>query len=246
MNVEYLIQLLNNKLIVLNNAKILAYNNGDLPTINALEEEILGVNNTLSQLKLLQTIDVAAVSANVTPTEVITSGIEAVKNLVIEGPSIQGPSASAIINGYDISAYATDALHEQKIQTIINAMPSVVTEEDIDNYIQDKALGSFVAGYMVVKAATEYSVDIPLLLAIMQNDSQFGMVGIGARTNNPGNVGNDGINERVYPSWEEGVLAVAEWLDRHRVVPLTKTIEEVSKVEPDKVVAQKKRSRKVA
>lgn len=247
MNVEYLIQLLNNKLIVLNNAKILAYNNGDLPTINSLDEEILGVNNTLSQLKLLQTIDIAAASANITSSEVVTSGIEAISNIV-ETPTIQGPSASAIINGYDISAYATDPFHEQKIQDIVNSMPLFETEESIDNYIQDKALGSFVSGNMVIEASDTYKVDIPLLLAIMQNDSLFGTVGIAFRTLNPGNVGNNGFEERIYLTWREGVLAVAEWLNRHRVVSgLTQTL-----IEPeidnsqnmDEVVSVAKQKRK--
>ena len=51
----------------------------------------------------------------------------------------------------------------------------------------------------------------------MQNDSSFGTQGVGARTNNPGNVGNTGIAEQSYPTWQDGVNAVASWLDRHRV-----------------------------
>ncbi len=249
MNVEYLIQLLNNKLIFLKNAKILSFNNGDLPTMNALDEEILGVENTLNQLKLLQTIDQAAATANITSTEVVESGIQAVSSIVFEEPTIQGPSASAIINGYDISAYATDPSHEQKIQNIINSMPQFDTEENIDNYIQEKALGSFVSGNMVLEAANEYKVDIPLLLAIMQNDSLFGTTGIAVRTLNPGNVGNNGFEERSYPTWREGVLAVAEWLYRHKIATIEtpSIIDEVKSedsISEDQVVSVAKRKRK--
>jgi hypothetical protein len=248
MNVEYLIQLLNNKLVVLNNAKILAFNSGDLSMINSIEEEILGVNNTISQLKLLQTIDIAAASANITSSDVVTSGIEAIQNVVIE-PATQGPSASAYINGYDISAYATDPFHEQKIQDIVNSIPQLETEEAVDNYIQDRALGSFVSGNMVIEAAKEYKVDIPLLLAIMQNDSLFGTTGIAVRTLNPGNVGNNGFEERFYSTWREGVLAVAEWLYRHKITPIEDhpAIDEVKSedsISDDQAVGVAKRKRK--
>lgn len=213
MNVEYLIQVLSNKLIVLTNAKIHAFNAGDLATINSLEEEILTTQNTLTKLKLLLTIDTVANSANTTPADIITSGIES-----LQSPSIQGPSASAIINGYDISAYATDAQHEQKIQSIITTMPTFTTIGDVDVYIHKIAQDSPLTGEMIANASKQYNVDVPLMLAIMQNDSGFGTLGVGARTNNPGNVGNNGIEERRYPSWQDGVSAVAEWLDRHRVI----------------------------
>jgi hypothetical protein len=213
MNVEYLIQVLNNKLVVLKNAKIQAFNAGDLPTINSLEEEILGVQNTISQLNLLLTIDTAAIAANKTHAEVVTSGIEAVQNVP---PAIQGPSASATINGYDVSAYATDALYEEKIQKILGLMPAFAEAIDVDIYIQDKAPGSPVTGDMVLAAVNRYDIDQPLLLAIMQNDSSFGTKGIGANTFNPGNVGNTGTATKSFGSWEEGVFAVAEWLSRHQ------------------------------
>ncbi len=214
MNVEYLIQVLNNKLVVLNNAKIQAFNAGDLPTITSLEEEILGVENTLSQLKLLLTIDSAAMATNKTHAEVVASGIEAVQVVV---PSVQGPSAMANIRGYDLSAYATDAQYEQKIQTLLNAMPDFADEVATTIYIQDKAPGSPITGDMVFASAEKFSIDLALLVAIMQNDSDFGTKGIGATTNNPGNVGNTGSATRSFNSWNDGVDAVAEWLSLHRM-----------------------------
>ena len=45
MNVEYLIQLLENKMIVLNNSKAQAFMIGDLASITAIETEIAGVRS---------------------------------------------------------------------------------------------------------------------------------------------------------------------------------------------------------
>ena len=210
MDIEYLTQLLNNRLVSLNNAKIQAFTSGDVATAFSLDEEILSIQNTLSQLGLLTTIHSAASSAQVTPADVISTGIEAIQN------PVQGPSAGAIINGYDVSAYATDALYEQKIRTILDGMIAFSTPADVDAYIQDMAPGSMVTGDMVYGAVNEYSIDLPLLMAIMQNDSAFGTKGIGATTNNPGNIGNTGSATRSFGSWNEGVRAVAEWLSRHR------------------------------
>lgn len=211
MDITYLIQILERKVIILNNAKSQAFSMGDLEGINAIDKELLGVQNTLAQLGLLTTVSEVAVSTGTTPAEVVATAVDAAQN------QTQGPSASAIVNGYDISAYATDALHEQKIQSIVNAMPAMTIASDIDTYIGSLVENSPVTGEMIMTAAALYSVDIPLIIAIIQNDSSFGTLGVGARTNNPGNVGNTGFAEQMYPSWQEGVTAVADWLNRHRV-----------------------------
>jgi hypothetical protein len=220
MDIASINQLLASRINTLNDARMRAIAVGDIDQINVIDKDIMETKNSIQQLLLLGNVTTAANNANITPAEVVNSGIDAIQNAAAL-PTIQGPSASAYINGYDVSAYATDPLYEQKIQKIIDVMPTdLFLAEDIDKYIQNIDPGSPVTGSMVIKAALQYSVDIPLLLAIMQNDSQFGTLGIGARTNNPGNVGNDGTNEKSYPSWEEGVLAVAEWLSRHSIVPI--------------------------
>lgn len=203
--------MLQNKITMLNNAKSQAFAVGDINQVNTIDQDLLETQNTFAQLAMLQDISAAAANINTTPAEVVASGIQASQN------QTQGPSASAFINGYDISAYATDALHETKIQSIVNAMPSFSSADDIDRYIQNLAPTSPVKGDMVIRSATMYTVDAPLLIAIMQNDSAFGTLGVAARTFNPGNVGNTGIEERAYTSWQDGVTAVAEWLNRHRI-----------------------------
>lgn len=206
--------MLQNKITVLNNAKSQAVSIGDFEQINVIDKELLDTQNTFSQLAMLQEVTQLATNANTTPTELVMSSLETLQNTPL---TVQGPSASAIVNGYDISAYATDPLHEQKIQSIIDAMPDFIEVADVDNYIQNYAEGSPVTGVMVFSTGEKYTVDIPLLLAIMQNDSAFGTTGVGARTYNPGNVGNTGFAEYTYPSWEAGVDAVGDWLNRHRV-----------------------------
>jgi hypothetical protein len=125
-------------------------------------------------------------------------------------------------------------LHETKIQSIVNAMPIFSSTDDINIYIQNLAPSSSVTGDMIIRAATMYSVDVPLFIAIMQNDSAFGTLGVAARTFNPGNVGNTGSAERMYASWADGVEAVAEWLNRHRIsgIPLEPVIMPVTIPEP--------------
>jgi len=213
MNIISIIQILNNKVNVLTNARSQAFSIGDLEQVNAIENDLQETKNALQQLTMITEITAAVEATQTTPAELIASGVKAIQKI------IQGPSASAIINGYDISAYATDELYEQKIQAILVRMPVFSLVGDMDAYIQNVAPGSPVTGQMILVAVKPYGVDINLLMAIMQNDSCFGTLGIGAKTFNPGNVGNTGSAVRTYGSWQEGISAVAEWLYRHRVNP---------------------------
>jgi hypothetical protein len=217
MDVQYLIQLLQNKITILNNAKSQAFSVGDLDRINSIDKDIMDTQNTLAQLNTLANLANATAVTNMTPAEVIASGVDAIQTAA----TTQGPSASAVINGYDLSAYATDASYEDKIRTILRGMPTFTVVGDIDNYIQNAAPGSPVTGNMVYAAANQYNVDLSLLLAIIQNDSDFGTLGIGARTFNPGNIGNTGTSTQAFPSWNDGVTAVANWLNNHRVIDPT-------------------------
>jgi hypothetical protein len=229
MNLNTLIQLLQNKLSLLQTARGQAYAIGDFNQLNTIDSEILETQSTITQLATLSEIAKAATSVNASLFDVAASGIDAIQNPT---PIVQGPSASAVINGYDVSAYATDPLYEEKIHNILNVMPTFSVVGDVDAYIQGLAPGSPVTGIMVYAAVQQYAVDLPLLVAIIQNDSSFGTLGVGARTFNPGNVGNTGSATRTYPSWEEGVSAVADWLNRHRVVTPVVDIAPVTPTDP--------------
>ena len=210
MDIPYLISLLQNKINYLNNARSSAAAVGDVSGVSSIDQDILTTQNTLAQLELLQQMNQAASNAGTTTSEIVSIGLYSLQN------TVQGPNAGAIINGYDISAYATDPQYESKIQTILAKQPQFASAMVIDTYIQGLYPGSPVTGAMVMAALVLYPVDVQLFMAIMELDSRFGTQGVGARTNNPGNIGNTGTATYSFPSWNDGVTGVAEWLNRHR------------------------------
>ncbi|MEX2013884.1 MAG: hypothetical protein WD896_00835 [Parcubacteria group bacterium] len=199
MKIEDLVQLLNNRLREFKLSKDYAKMNGDLARINAADKEIIALEDTLYQLNLLVDTSKSAAAKKTTLAEVISDG------------------SVAVLGEYDITPYATDPLHEEKIMNILSKMGVMDTVEKIDDYVNGKYLSSPITGEMIMSAAEAYIVDARLMMAIMEQDSRFGTTGVAVRTLNPGNVGNDdGGNTRTYESWQEGATAVAEWLSRHR------------------------------
>ena len=215
MNVDYLVQLLGNRLTALATAKEQAFLTGDLETINKLDAELNEVLNTLNKLKLLQGISETAAVTPFTEAQVVQNGIEA--SFGIAGSNtVSGSGSIAPMNEYDISSYATDPLHEQKIADILSNMGEMTSPELIDMYIGAKSTSSPLSGQMIFDAANAYTVDVRLVMAIMELDSRYGTAGVAVDTFNPGNVGNTGATTKTYDSWQAGVEAVAEWLSRHR------------------------------
>lgn len=199
MKIEDLIQLLNNRLREFQLSRDYARMSGNLERMNVADKEVIALEDTLYKLNLL----------------VDTSKSAAVKEEILSEVIIDG--SVAVLGEYDITPYATDPLHEEKIMNILSKMSVMDTAEKIEDYIRGKYLSSPVTGEMVMSASLAYSVDARLMMAIMEQDSRFGTVGLAVNTLNPGNVGNDDSgNTRTYESWQEGVTAVAEWLSRHR------------------------------
>jgi len=125
-----------------------------------------------------------------------------------------------IVNGYNISKYATDPNHEHAVASIVNniGVGNFQSNLDVDGYIRGKYPNSPVTGSMVMQAAKKYNVDPEMLVAMMEQDSSLGTAGKGAKTFNPGNVGNDDAgNIRNYGDWQSGVNAVASWLSKNKV-----------------------------
>ena len=213
-------------------AKDQAFSSGDLERINTIDAEINSVNDTLSKLSLLNAITQVASTNSATEADIVTAGVEAVQK------GIYRSDLSTVFGEYDISSYATDPLHEQKISVILKNMPTLANSEEIDSYIQSIAPASPVTAAMVLAAVNAYHVDLRMLLALMQQDSSFGTAGLATSTLNPGNVGNTGTAIKYFASWQEGVMAVAEWLSRHRVMKAEEVVSETVKpVEEIKVVA---------
>src|SRR3989344_5295193 len=215
MKIEDLIQLLNNRLREFKLSRDYARMSGDLERMNVADKEILALEDTLYKLNLLVDTSKSAAVKEAILAEVITDG------------------SIAVLGEYDITPYATDPKHEEKIMNILSKMGVMDTVEKIDDYIMGKALSSPVTGEMVMSAALAYDVDARLMMAIMEQDSRFGTVGVAVRTLNPGNVGNDDSgNTRTYESWQEGVTAIAEWLSRHRGSTIIPEISEEPVLEP--------------
>jgi len=226
MNVEYLIQLLENKIIFLTNSKAQAFMIGDLATINSVETEMSGINDTLYKLRLLLAATQAAAGANTDISSMITAGVEA-----IQSTPIILDNATECMSLYDISTYATDPLHERKIASILESMGLMESVVQIDAYIDTKAISSPLTGQMILDAAEKYNVDCRLAMAIMELDSRFGTAGVAVDTFNPGNVGNTGSETKTYGSWDDGVDAVFAWLNRHRGITVVEPVVETPIVE---------------
>ena len=129
----------------------------------------------------------------------------------------QGVVVDPTGNSYDISSYATDPNHETAVQNLINGMGQFKSVSDIDNYIKSKYPNSPITGQMIYNSAEKFGVSWEAMTAIMEQDSSLGTTGKGARTFNPGNVGNDDSgNIRNYGNWQSGVDAVAQWLSNHK------------------------------
>jgi len=215
MRIENLVQLLNNRLKEFQLSRDYARMSGDLERMNTADKEVLSLEDTLYKLNLLVDTSKSDIVKEKVLAEVITDG------------------SVAVLGEYDINPYATDPLHEEKIMNILSKMGVMDTTEKIDDYIKGKYISSPVTGEMIMSAAEAYLVDSRLMMAIMEQDSRFGTVGIATRTLNPGNVGNNDDGDTVtYESWQEGVTAVAEWLNRHRMSKIPAEILEETVLEP--------------
>jgi hypothetical protein len=225
MDISYLIQALQNKIIILSNAKAQAYSTGDLDGVNSIDQDLMSTQNTLAQLNLLNNLNVAADAAGMTSTDIVASGVDAAQ-------SDQSSISTVIVDGYDISTYATDPLYADKLQAVLNVIPSFASAGDVNTYVQSIATNSPVTGGMVVAAASTFNIDIRLLMSILQLESQFGTQGVAVSTLNPGNVGNTGSATQTYATWGDGVAAVAEWLSLHRVASVVATTQPASTTVP--------------
>lgn len=136
------------------------------------------------------------------------------------GTSAPAPGSNVIIGGVDLSGastgvqpYAKDPNYSTEVngvyQNLQKGMP-VPNAEALDTYIQGHAKGSTVTGSMIMNAATTYGIDPTLLASVLAQESDFGTAGLGAKTMNPGNVGNNdqGV-QTTYASMQKGVNAAA-------------------------------------
>jgi len=177
MNIDYLIQVLTNRLNMLNQSKDQAYITGDLDRVNAFDTEINSVQDTLYKLRLLNDVNNAAVATGVTTTEAMKNAIDSTQNNDAS-TSASGSGDTTPLLHYDLSTYAADPLYIDKITHTLSNIGAISSAADVDKYIQAADPGSPVTGDMVWAAAQSYVVDVRLLMAIMQLESGFGTVGV--------------------------------------------------------------------
>lgn len=129
------------------------------------------------------------------------------------------PNPSKVISTstgtYDFTNYATDPNWGNSVKTIINNIPTFNNANDITAYIKKVAPKSQLTGDMIMASSTQFGVDPSLLVAMAQHESQFGTLGAGAKTFNPGNVGNVDSGATVnMGSWQAGLNAMAQNVSR--------------------------------
>lgn len=134
---------------------------------------------------------------------------------VVSGTASQGGN---IVNGYDLSTYATDPAYASKIQAASSTIGQITNIQQATDTIKQIAPNSPITGDMIATAASQYNVDPNTLMSVMAVESKFGTLGLGAKTNNPGNVGNtDSGATQKFADWQSGVNAVAQQLSSRRV-----------------------------
>lgn len=133
------------------------------------------------------------------------------------------PKKKGVIGGYDISVYATDPKHEEKIERIYQGLSTkrdFSTTTGIQEFINDNAPKSKITGEMIKSVSDKHGVDAKLVAAIMLQDSLLGTKGMGSRNNNPGNIAQfDHLKKATkgYKTLKDGVEAVAKWLKTKKV-----------------------------
>ena len=129
--------------------------------------------------------------------------------------------SAGIVDGYNISTYATDPNHEKAVASILDSIGKLETPEQIDSYIKSVAPNSKITSQMIQNTSQKYGVSWEMLIAMMQQDSNLGTAGLGAKNNNPGNIGQfDSLGTNAvkgYKTLQEGVDAVGNWLAKHKV-----------------------------
>jgi hypothetical protein len=118
----------------------------------------------------------------------------------------------------------------------LTKIPTLNSASDVTAYINKVAPNSSMTGEMIMNSASKYNVPANLLVAIAQHESGFGTLGRGARTNNPGNVGNVDSGSNVnWGNWQSGTDALANNIARRDTTSQTST----DALEGSKVITEK-------
>jgi hypothetical protein len=216
---------------ITNLGSFLQLNNSDLSDSQkqAISVKQYQLQNNLDLLKgAKQTAQQYAIQQGITDPKILgaidaaTTPAEAYNALSGSGgitSASQTPNGG-IVSGYNLSSYATDPTKPMQVQNIVNTIQqnnATSSPQALNQYIQSVAPNSPITGQQILDAATKYGVDPNVLAANVQQESGFGTLGIGAKTNNAGNIGNtDNGSTKTYDSWQAGLDANAKWLSDHK------------------------------
>lgn len=152
------------------------------------------------------------------PANKYTMGTDAYGNPVSFNTSTgEGKVINTDTGTYDLSTYATDPAHADKIRVVMQSIGQISNANEAQNAISTIP-NSPITGNMIMTAAQANGVDPTLLTALLKVESQFGTQGAGAKTFNPGNVGNtDDGSTRNFKNWNAGVDAAAQQLAKRDV-----------------------------
>ena len=118
---------------------------------------------------------------------------------------------SKFINGYNFTSYATDPNWGNAVNNILGKIGKFNTLQDVDTYIKQVSPKSPITSAMVASTSQKYGIPWEMLVAIMQQESNIGVLGVGAKTYNPANVGNtDSGATRNWGSWQGGLDALGQ------------------------------------
>jgi len=123
-----------------------------------------------------------------------------------------------VIAGYNFTSYATDPNWGNSINNIMNNIPDLTDATQVDSYIKSIAPNSPINGQDFIDVSQEMGIPVNLLASIAQHESGFGTLGVGARTHNPGNVGNTDDGSQInWGDWKNGLRAVARNANRRAI-----------------------------
>lgn len=155
-----------------------------------------------------------------------------------DGTISGGDSGSGtVVGGIDfgnvpgVGEYATDV--DSEVSGVSRAYDALSSGTmSIGQYITNNAPDSPVTENMITSAATQNNIDPNILAATLANESNFGTAGAGAKTNNPGNVGNtDDGSTKTFDSVQDGVNAAAEQLARRKATAPSDSSDQNSQVQ---------------
>lgn len=138
------------------------------------------------------------------------------------GAPASGSTGNNVVGGIDFGAANGVGAYASDVQSEVSGVSSVFNDlttngTDLGTYIKNNAPTSPVTADMINSAATKYGIDPNILAATLANESNFGTAGAGAKTMNPGNVGNtDDGSTKTMASWNDGVDAAAHQLSRRK------------------------------